>query len=67
MPLFVAGDDSVYALSIEGDCSVITAGSDGEVRATNKLPGTFYATPAISDGVIYLRSYEKLYAIADVE
>lgn len=60
----VAGDGKVYALSIEGQCSVIAAKSaDGDVVATNKLPGTFYATPAISDGVIYLRAYQKLYAV----
>ena len=31
--------------------------------ATNNLPGTFYATPAISDGLLFLRAYETLYAI----
>jgi outer membrane protein assembly factor BamB len=63
----VAGDDHVYALSMEGECSVIAADSDGDITGTNKLPGTFYATPAISDGVIYLRGYEKLYAIDGAE
>lgn len=59
----VAGDGKVYFLSIDGTCTVIAAGDDGETIATNRLPGTFYATPAISDGVIYLRAYERLYAI----
>ena len=59
----VAGDGKVYFLNINGVCTVIAAAGEGEVIATNRLPGTFYATPAISDGVIFLRSYERLYAI----
>ena len=37
--------------------------SEGNVLARNELPGTFYATPALSDGTIYLRAYERLYAV----
>lgn len=59
----IAGDNKVYATSIEGDCSIIAADSDGDIIATNRLPGTFYATPAISDGIVYLRAYDKLYAV----
>ncbi len=59
----VAGDGKVYYLNIEGVCTVVKAGDEGKVLAENKLPGTFYATPAISDGVLYLRSFNCLYAI----
>ena len=59
----VAGDGKVYFLGIEGNCTVLQAGTEGKVLATNKLSGTFYATPAISDGVIYLRGYSRLVAI----
>lgn len=60
----VAGDGKIYFLSTEGTCTVMAAGKEAKVLSENKLSGsTFYATPAISDGVIYLRSYEKLYAI----
>ena len=59
----VAGDDKIYFLGIDGKCTVVEAGKRGKVLASNKLPGTFYATPAISDGVLYLRAYETLYAI----
>ncbi len=58
----VAGDGKVYFLSIEGLCTVIDADS-GAIIAENQLPGTFYSTPAISEGVIYLRSFDRLYAI----
>lgn len=59
----VAGDGKVYFINIEGDCVVLKTGNEANVLSTNKLPGQFYATPAISDGVIYLRAYEALYAI----
>lgn len=59
----VAGDGKVYFLSIEGTCTVMAAGKEAKVLAENSLPGTFYATPALSDGTLYLRSYDKLYAI----
>jgi len=59
----VAGDGKVYFLGIEGNSTVVAAGSEGKVLATNKLSGTFYATPAISGGMIYLRAYDRLVAI----
>lgn len=59
----VAGDGKIYFLSIDGTCTVMAAGKSAKVLAENKLPGTFYATPAISNGVIYLRAYEALFAV----
>ena len=60
----VAGDGKVYFLGIDGNCTVMATGAEAKVLATNSLPGTFYATPAISDGVIYLRAYERLFAVS---
>ncbi len=62
-PSVVAGDKKVYFLNRDGTCTVIESGSAGKVLAENKLPGTFFATPAISDGSIYLRGHHRLYAI----
>ena len=59
----VAGDNKVYFLARDGLCTVIRAGTEGEILAQNQLPGTFYATPAISDGVLYLHAYGRLYAV----
>jgi outer membrane protein assembly factor BamB len=59
----VAGDDKVYFLERDGTCTVFQAGPAGKMLAQNKLPGTFYATPAISEGVVYLHAYGKLYAV----
>jgi outer membrane protein assembly factor BamB len=59
----VAGDGKIYFLERGGVCTVIQAGDVGKVLAVNRLSDTFYATPAISDGVLYLRGYRGVYAI----
>jgi outer membrane protein assembly factor BamB len=61
----VAGDTKVYFLARDGLCTVIRASTEGEILAQNQLPGTFYATPAISDGVLYLHAYGRLYAVGE--
>ena len=60
----VAGDGKVYAQSTTGTCTVIKADDSGDVLAENILSGQFYSTPAISDGVIFLRAYERIVAVA---
>ena len=60
----VAGDNKVYLQSSTGTCTVLQADDSGKVLAENTLPGQFYATPAISDGVVFLRAYERIFAIA---
>ncbi len=59
----VAGGDKVYFVNIDGQCTVVEHGVAGKVLATNQLPGTFYATPAIAGGELYLRAYERLYVV----
>lgn len=59
----VAGDGKVYFLQREGLCTVIRAGSEGTILAGNQLPGIFYATPAISEGMLYLHAHGRLYAV----
>ncbi len=59
----VVADGKVYILSKEGICTVIEEGRTFKLLAENKLPGEFFATPAISDGFIYLRGFHRLYAV----
>ncbi|MGD9856234.1 MAG: PQQ-binding-like beta-propeller repeat protein [Planctomycetaceae bacterium] len=59
----IVADDKVYLLSKEGICMVLAEGPKFKVLSENELPGDFYATPAISDGVIFLRSNNQLFAI----
>ncbi len=60
----VSADGKVYAQSTTGTCTVIKADDSGEVLAENKLEGQFFSTPAISNGVVFLRAYEGVYAIS---
>ncbi|HYI97005.1 MAG TPA: PQQ-binding-like beta-propeller repeat protein [Bryobacteraceae bacterium] len=60
----VAADGKVWLSSEEGKVVVLRAGSNWEVLAVNDLGEEIYATPALSDGVIYLRTEEALYAFA---
>lgn len=59
----VAGGGNIYAIGINGTSVVFKADATGTVVATNKLEGQFYSTPALVDGAIYLRAYERLVAI----
>ena len=59
----VAGGGNIYAIGINGTAVVFKADATGSVVATNKLEGQFYSTPALVDGAIYLRAYERLVAI----
>jgi outer membrane protein assembly factor BamB len=44
---------------------VLKAGSDQELLAANKLDEDIFATPAIADGRIYLRTISALYAFGE--
>lgn len=59
----IAGDGKVYILGTTGVCTVIEASPQFNKLAENKLPGIFYASPAISNGVLFLRSATTLFAI----
>ena len=57
----VAADGKLFLSSEEGKVAVLRAGADWDVLSVNDLDESFYATPALSDGRIYLRSSEALY------
>ena len=40
-------------------------GREFEILATNSLPGYTLSTPSISNGHIYIRAGDRLYAIAE--
>jgi outer membrane protein assembly factor BamB len=58
----VAGDGKVYFTSVKGEVTVLKAGPERQVLATNRIPGRVIATPALSDGVVYVRARDKLWA-----
>ena len=57
----VAADNKIFMVSEEGKISVLKPGADWEVLATNDLGEPCYATPAIVDGRIYVRTTKALY------
>jgi outer membrane protein assembly factor BamB len=59
----VAFGDKILQSSEDGDVFVIQAGPEHKVVATNKLGEPIFASPALSNGVIYIRAEQHLYAI----
>jgi len=60
----VAGDGKVYLLSQEGKATVLRAGAQWETLSVNDLEEECYATPALVDNRIYLRTPSRLYCFA---
>ena len=60
----IAADGKLYTVSEDGVVSVIRAGADWEVLASNDLGAPAKATPAISGGRIYVRTATALYSFS---
>ena len=61
----LAGDGHLYLPSETGHVVVVKAGPEHEIVATNPCGESVLATPAISDGVFYLRTQDSLIAIEE--
>ena len=59
----IAGDGRIYIQTEDGECYVIRQGPEFEILAVNKLDGIFCASPALSDGKLFLRARKHLYCI----
>ena len=59
----VAADGKIYLSSEDGELLVIEAGAAFKHIATNSIGEMLMATPALSDGVIYVRGVSTLFAI----
>ncbi len=57
----VAADDKVFLIGEAGAVSVLKAAGDWQVLAVNELDDECFATPAIADGRIYIRTRSALY------
>jgi len=62
----VAADDKVYLVGEGGAVSVLKAAGEWEVLAVNELDDECFATPAIADGRIYIRTRSALYCFGKV-
>ena len=58
-----AGDGKIYVPAANGVTDVVQAGKEFKKLATNALPDTVFAGPAIAGGRIYFRGYGYLWAI----
>lgn len=59
----VAADGKLYLSSEDGDVFVVRAGPKYELLATNVMGQPLMATPAISDGLLILRTQDFVYAV----
>jgi outer membrane protein assembly factor BamB len=57
----VAAEGRIYVAGEEGKVTVLKAGAQWEVIATNDMDEGCFATPALVDGSIYLRTNQALY------
>jgi outer membrane protein assembly factor BamB len=57
----VGADDKVYLIGQAGAVSVLKANAEWEVMAVNELDDEVFATPAIADGHLYIRTRSALY------
>jgi outer membrane protein assembly factor BamB len=57
----VAADDKVFLIGEAGEVSVLKAAGDWQILAVNELDDECFATPAIADGRIYIRTRSALY------
>jgi len=59
----VAADGRIYLSGEDGDILVVAAGPEFKHLATNPIGEPLMATPALSDGVMYVRSQGTLFAV----
>ncbi|MFN2416503.1 MAG: serine/threonine protein kinase, partial [Pyrinomonadaceae bacterium] len=59
----VAADGKLYLSNEDGEVLVVAAGKTFQHLATNSMGELLMATPALSDGVMYVRSSASLFAV----
>jgi outer membrane protein assembly factor BamB len=62
----VAADDKVFLIGQGGQVSVLKAAGEWQVLTVNELDDECFATPAIADGRIYIRTRSALYCFGKV-
>lgn len=59
----IAAEGRIYFVNLEGTATVVAAEPEYRLIAENKLDDEFTASPAISDGKLFLRGRKSLYCI----
>jgi outer membrane protein assembly factor BamB len=60
----VAADGKVFLANTEGKITVLKAGAQWEVLAVNEIDDGVSATPALSEGRVYVRTHDALYCFS---
>ncbi len=63
----VAADGKIYLSGEDGEMLVLAAGPEPTHIATNPMGELLMATPALSEGVMYVRSSQSLFAIGRIK
>ncbi len=58
----IIADGKLYSTGGDGTITVMTLGRRPKILAKNKMEDRTYATPAAVDGVLYVRTHNKLFA-----
>jgi len=61
----VAADGKLYFPSEQGNMFVVKAGKEFELLGANAMNDILMATPAISEGILFIRSHHSLFAISE--
>jgi outer membrane protein assembly factor BamB len=61
----VIADGKIFTIAGDGHISILTLGANPEILATNYMQEGVYATPAIVDGTIYVRTHSTLFAFRE--
>jgi outer membrane protein assembly factor BamB len=59
----LAAEGRIYFVGLDGHCTVVPAGPKFERLAENELADEFIASPAVSDGHLYMRGRKALYCL----
>ncbi|OAI54482.1 hypothetical protein AYO44_14950 [Planctomycetaceae bacterium SCGC AG-212-F19] len=59
----IAADGKVYFMNLAGTCTVVAASAKFEKLAENKIDDGTPASPAVSDGKLYIRGKNRLHCI----
>jgi outer membrane protein assembly factor BamB len=59
----IAAEGRVYFLNTTGLCTVVAASERFQKLSENEIDDRFFASPAVSDGRIYLRGRKALYCV----
>jgi outer membrane protein assembly factor BamB len=59
----IAADGKLYFTSENGDIYVVQSGPTFELLATNVMDEACMATPAASDGILFIRTENHVYAV----